>query len=323
MVRVSGPPPAGQLTLFSREIPLAAIGGLPESSIPTPGDAAGAIAIGAVDWRGNARKSYSSQGPTDDGRLKPDLVAPTDTRIMGPAGVRAIGGTSNAAPNAAGAAAVVLAAARRAGQAPSAAEVRQTLDAMALDLGAPGPDQVFGLGRIRVTTTPPRLVKPAPAALASVRGRVAVKFQALSRTRVSTWTLEVDGRPALRAGADVPARDHAGHPAAAGRLARPVGGGEGLPGKHGPAGLVGEGGQHEAGADRPVGEGAGAAAAPAAGGAGPAPADGPPRRGPGGPGVDGSPAGDDHRDAPGRPGGARRAWWGSRRGSSGRWSRRG
>ena len=40
-------------------------------------------------------------------------------------------------------------------------------------------------------------MKPAPAALASVRGRVAVKFQALSRTRVSTWTLEVDGRPAL------------------------------------------------------------------------------------------------------------------------------
>ena len=197
VVRVSGPPPEGPLTLFSREIPLAAIGGLPESSIPTPGDAAGAIAIGAVDWRGNARKSYSSQGPTDDGRLKPDLVAPTDTRIVGPAGVRAIGGTSNAAPNAAGAAAVVLAAARRAGQAPSAAEVRQTLDAMALDLGTPGPDQVFGLGRIRVTTSPPRLVTPAPAALASVRGRVAVKFQALSRTRVSTWTLAVDGRPAL------------------------------------------------------------------------------------------------------------------------------
>ncbi|HMO00823.1 MAG TPA: S8 family serine peptidase [Miltoncostaeaceae bacterium] len=197
VVRESGPPPAGELTLFSREIPLAAIGGLPESSIPTPGDAAGAIAIGAVDWRGNARKSYSSQGPTDDGRLKPDLVAPTDTRIMGPAGVRAVGGTSNAAPNAAGAAAVVLAAARRAGQSPTAGEVRQTLDAMALDLGAPGPDTQFGLGRIRVTTTPPRLVAPAPAALASVRGRVAVRFRALSRTRVSSWTLAVDGRPVL------------------------------------------------------------------------------------------------------------------------------
>jgi hypothetical protein len=197
VVRVSGPPPEGRMTLFSREIPLAAVGGLPESSIPTPGDAAGAIAVGAVDWRGNARKSYSSQGPADDGRLKPDLVAPTDTRIMGPAGVRAVGGTSNAAPNAAGAAAVVLAAARRAGQSPSAGEIRQTLGAMALDLGAPGPDQVFGLGRVRVTTTPPRLVRPKPAALASVRGRVSVKFRALSRTRVTSWRLEVDGAPVL------------------------------------------------------------------------------------------------------------------------------
>jgi hypothetical protein len=197
VLRVSGPPPAGPLTLFSREIPLAAIGGLPESSIPTPGDAAGAIAVGAVDWRGNARKSYSSQGPTDDGRLKPDVVAPTDTRIMGPAGVRAVGGTSNAAPNAAGAAAVVLAAARRAGQQPNAFGIRGNLGATALDLGVPGPDQVFGFGRVRVTTAPPRLVRPTPAALASVRGRVSVKFKALSRTRVSTWTLAVDGRPVL------------------------------------------------------------------------------------------------------------------------------
>jgi hypothetical protein len=68
---------------------------------------------------------------------------------------------------------------------------------MALDLGVPGPDQVFGLGRVRVTTTPPRLVTPTPAALASVRGRVAVKFKALARTRVASWTLAVDGTPAL------------------------------------------------------------------------------------------------------------------------------
>ena len=246
VVRVSGPPPEGPLTLFSREIPLAAIGGLPESSIPTPGDAAGAIAIGAVDWRGNARKSYSSQGPTDDGRLKPDLVAPTDTRIVGPAGVRAIGGTSNAAPNAAGAAAVVLAAARRAGQAPSAAEVRQTLDAMALDLGTPGPDQVFGLGRIRVTTSPPRLVTPAPAALASVRGAGGGEVPGA----VADAGVHVDAggqrQAGAGAGADVPAGDHPGHAAPAGRLARPVGGREGLSREHGSARLVGEGGQHAA-----------------------------------------------------------------------------
>jgi hypothetical protein len=197
VVRVSGPPPAGELTLFSREIPLAVIGGVAASSIPTPGDAAGAVAIGAVDWRGNAFKSYSSQGPTDDGRLKPDLVAPTDTRILGPSGFRSVGGTSNAAPNAAGAAAIVLAAERRAGRPPTAAGVRATLEALALDLGVPGPDEVFGAGRVRVSADPPRVARPTPPPLASVRGRVAVTFAGLSRSRIATWTLAVDGRPAV------------------------------------------------------------------------------------------------------------------------------
>ena len=198
VVRVSGPPPQGPLTLFSREIPLAEIGGTVESSTPTPGDAAGAIAVGAVDWRGNAYKSYSSQGPTDDGRLKPDLVASTDTRIMGPSGFRAVGGTSNAAPNAAGAAAVLLAAEGRAGRTPSAATIRAALTQSALDLGLPGPDGVFGFGRVRVSVAPPRLARRTPAPLASVRGRVTVKFTGLSRSRLSTWLLEVDGSPAVR-----------------------------------------------------------------------------------------------------------------------------
>ena len=197
-ILVSGPPPEEPLTLFSREIPLVAISGTAESSIPTPGDAGGAVAVGAVDWRGDRFKSYSSQGPTDDGRLKPDIVAPTDTRLMGPNGFRSIGGTSNAAPNAAGVAAVILAAARRAGQAPSAAEVRGQLSALALDLGAAGPDNVFGAGRVRASVDPPRLGRLAPAPLASVRGRVTVRFTAQSRSTVTHWSLDVDGVPALR-----------------------------------------------------------------------------------------------------------------------------
>jgi hypothetical protein len=201
-VLVSGPPPAGPLTLFSREIPLAPIGGTVESSLPTPGDAAGAIAVGAVDWRGDALKSYSSQGPTDDGRLKPDVVAPTDTRIMGPTAPRAIGGTSNAAPNAAGAAAVMLAAARRAGQVPSAAEIRAQLSALALDLGAPGPDQVYGAGRVRVAVDPPRIGAVTPAPLAAVRGRVAVSFKAVSRSRIARWSAFLDGAPLSTAAGD-------------------------------------------------------------------------------------------------------------------------
>lgn len=198
VVRHAGPAPQGDMTLYSREIPLADIGGTVESSQPSPGDAAGAISVGAVDWRGNSYKTYSAKGPTDDGRLKPDLVAPTNTRIMGPNGFRAVGGTSNAAPNAAGAAAMLLAAERRAGRAPGAAEIRAALQSAALDLGPAGPDITFGHGRVRVNVASPRIVRQSPAPLAAVRGRVTVKFTGLSRSRVTSWRLAVDGAPAVR-----------------------------------------------------------------------------------------------------------------------------
>ncbi len=194
----SGPPPVGPLTLFSREIGLADIGGTAVSSLPTPGDAAGAVSVGAVNWRGDGFKAYSSQGPTDDGRMKPDVVAPTDTRLMGPNGLRSVGGTSIAAPNAAGAAAVLLAAERRAGRFPSAGEVRGQLTGLAVDLGVPGPDTTFGAGRVRVNIDAPRLAAIEPAPLSSVRGRVTVRFKALSRSRVTQWSLRLDGTPAVR-----------------------------------------------------------------------------------------------------------------------------
>ena len=196
VVHTSGPPPEGRITVFSREIRMLDIGGTAADSIPTPGDAAGSITVGATDWRGNALKSYSSQGPTDDGRIKPDIVAPTNTQIMGPNGFRGVGGTSNAAPNAAGAAAVLLSAARRAGQNANASEVRGQITGLALDLGAPGPDNVYGWGRVRVNTDTPRIGRLVPAQLASVRGRVTVKFTGLTRSRLSYWHLWVDGVPA-------------------------------------------------------------------------------------------------------------------------------
>jgi hypothetical protein len=198
VVRVSGPPPIGPLTLFSREIPLSSIGGSAAGSVPTPGDAVGAIAVGATDWRGNRLKSYSAQGPTPDGRVKPDLVAPTNTRVQGTTGPRAVGGTSNAAPNAAGAAAVLLSSQRRTGLTLNSGDFRSSLAGLALDLGAPGPDDAFGAGRVRVSIDPPRITAPTPAALASVRGRATVRFTGIARSRLTTWTLAVDGSPVSR-----------------------------------------------------------------------------------------------------------------------------
>ncbi len=195
VVLAGGPPPSGPMTLFSREIPLSLIGGSPESSQPSPGDAAGAISVGAVDWRGDALKSYSSRGPTDDGRAKPDLVAPTDTAVAGLSGRRGVGGTSNAAPNAAGAAALLLAALRRQGLDPSPTEMRALLQSLALDLGVEGVDSVFGAGRVRVDTRAPHIARLRPRPLSSARRVTKLEFTATSRNRLLRWGLSIDGKP--------------------------------------------------------------------------------------------------------------------------------
>lgn len=46
-----------------------------------PADARGIIAVGAMDNSGN-RASFSSVGPTADGRIKPDLIAPGDMVVV-------------------------------------------------------------------------------------------------------------------------------------------------------------------------------------------------------------------------------------------------
>ncbi|MCC6829839.1 MAG: S8 family serine peptidase [Thermoleophilia bacterium] len=187
---VDGPPPVGDVTVFSREVDVPLVlGGSAVSSVPTPGDAAGGISVGAVDWRGDRLKSYSSHGPTADLRRKPDLVAPTDTSLAGPNGPRLVGGTSNAAPNAAGAAAVIIASMRAGGVNPAAADVRAQLLRDALDLGDPGPDDSFGAGRARVDLVPPVVTGLRPAEGSAVRGPVTVAVKAADPSRVARLTL--------------------------------------------------------------------------------------------------------------------------------------
>jgi subtilisin family serine protease len=83
--------------------------GSSSGSLWSPADAPGALAVGAVDMEREIT-SWSSRGPTSDGRIKPDLCA------MGSLNYRAIpdsfysygSGTSFAAPLIAGASALVL-----------------------------------------------------------------------------------------------------------------------------------------------------------------------------------------------------------------------
>lgn len=79
------------------------------SSLLGPADAAGAMAVGAINykkWTTGPQEPYSSQGPTNDGRPKPDIMGPdnvsTDIFISG------FTGTSASSAHVAGAAALIL-----------------------------------------------------------------------------------------------------------------------------------------------------------------------------------------------------------------------
>ncbi len=80
------------------------------STVRSPGEAHKAIAVGAVDYQTLAQEDYQSRGPTADGRIKPDIQAPTWTQTASNQGwtaIRSFGGTSGSTPYG-GAAAALL-----------------------------------------------------------------------------------------------------------------------------------------------------------------------------------------------------------------------
>jgi len=115
---------------------------VPQYSIAAPGDSAGVLTVGATDLRGRQIEEYSSQGPTQDDRLKPDLSAPTNEIV--PGYDRGFSGTSGAAPVVAGAAALVL----QANPSLSNAQLKAFLMQSVIDLGDKGADIIYGTGRL-------------------------------------------------------------------------------------------------------------------------------------------------------------------------------
>lgn len=119
-------------------------------SISPPADSSVALSVGAVAWNTpTTLETYSSQGPTTDGRIKPDIVAPTgvSTVAYSPG---AFYGTSSSAPHASAAAALV----KQANPTWTPAQIKSFLESRAIELGAAGKDNQFGSGRLNLGAIP-------------------------------------------------------------------------------------------------------------------------------------------------------------------------
>jgi len=120
------------------------------TSLTPPADSASALAVGAVPWHSpNTLESFSSQGPTIDGRTKPDVVAP-DRVSTSTYGAGAFPGTSASAPHVAGAAALVKQVFPEYGP----ARIQAFLEERAVDLGVVGKDNQYGSGRLFLGAAP-------------------------------------------------------------------------------------------------------------------------------------------------------------------------
>ena len=121
-----------------------------ENSIGSPADARGAMSVGAIhfDYYDSGRiADYSSRGPTTDGRVKPDLVAPSGVSTVSyGASEEFYGytGTSAAAPHVAGAAALI----KSANPSYSRTQLWDALVDATVDIGPRGRDNDSGYGKL-------------------------------------------------------------------------------------------------------------------------------------------------------------------------------
>ena len=117
-----------------------------------------ALTVGSLVWGNLVLEDSSSQGPTKDGRIKPDVVAPTCVQTISYGGSPTsfdfencgFSGTSAAAPHAAGVAVLI----KQANPDFTPDQIQQFMESNAQDFGAPGKDNVYGSGFVQLPPPP-------------------------------------------------------------------------------------------------------------------------------------------------------------------------
>lgn len=132
-------------------------------TVPPPHAGKNHIVVGAVNANDDSMTDFSSWGPVDDGRIKPDFVAP-GCQVGGDNGVTSVSGfdntgyvticgTSMAAPTVTGLSALLIQDFKAQfpdRPLPRNATLKALLAHTAVDLGNAGPDYKFGYGSVRI-----------------------------------------------------------------------------------------------------------------------------------------------------------------------------
>ncbi|MBI2843864.1 MAG: choice-of-anchor D domain-containing protein [Armatimonadetes bacterium] len=123
-------------------------------TIPDRGVAKNVITVGAINDNGTTITGFSSSGPANDGRIKPDVVANgaglTSTCEASNSDYCSKSGTSMSCPTVSGICALLVQRYRQhyANANPTPDIIKALLVNTAVDLGRPGPDYLFGYGLV-------------------------------------------------------------------------------------------------------------------------------------------------------------------------------
>jgi hypothetical protein len=152
---------------------------------------AGAMSVGAIDpVDGSTIAIYSSRGPTNDGRTKPNLSAASNMSSYTYSSQGGFAGTSASTPVTAGAAALVLQA--YPGTGPSAL-MSYLQNSAVVDRGVAGPDNTYGAGELLLPSPPTSDTIPPTVSAPKVKTRVGSQLSSTVSTTISWGASDPSG----------------------------------------------------------------------------------------------------------------------------------